>query len=174
MSKVIKMAGHQLSTDEVAEFLYTETRDKNYQSDTGCAYGRFCHHPLAAPGTPWDDLTSNQKMQAMAMSLFHLLALGDDVDNPIVIVTPSVIREFWCPCHGCYGNVIPENLAKVFERVYTEVETFHNKSGRTPLFENLTHEQKMREISPFVSSRFEEIVKELLAVPSVHCEKYQD
>ena len=171
MSKVIKMAGHQLSTGEVAEFLYTETRDKNYQSDTGCAYGRFCHRPLAAPGTPWDDLTSNQKMQAMAMSLFHLLALGDDLDNPIVIVTPSVIREFWCPC---YGNVIPENLAKVFERVYTEVETSHNKSERTPLFENLAHEQKMKEISSFVSNRFEEIVKELLAVPGVYCDKYQN
>lgn len=37
MSKTVILMGKSMPTKDVAEFLYAETRDKNYQAETGCA-----------------------------------------------------------------------------------------------------------------------------------------
>ena len=78
MSKTVILMSKSMPTKDVAEFLYTETRDKNYQAETGCAYAKFNSCKIAEPGTKWEELTPSQKMQAMSMSLFQMLGNGDD------------------------------------------------------------------------------------------------
>lgn len=67
MSKTVILMSKSMPTKDVAEFLYTETRDKNYQAETGCAYAKFNSCKIAEPGTKWEELTPSQKMQAMSI-----------------------------------------------------------------------------------------------------------
>lgn len=126
MSKTVILMGKSMPTKDVAEFLYAETRDKNYQAETGCAYAKFNSCKIAEPDTKWEELTPSQMMQAMSMSLFQMLGNGDDRGEPILIKTANTTKEVWCPF---YADKVAVESANVFERVYAEVKAAFDYSG---------------------------------------------
>lgn len=116
MSKTVILMGKSMPTKDVAEFLYAETRDKNYQAETGCAYAKFNSCKIAEPGTEWEELTLSQKMQAMSMSMFQMLGNGDDRGEPILIKTANTTKEVWCP----FTQTRSPSKARMSSSVFTQ------------------------------------------------------
>ena len=169
MSKTVILMGKSMPTKDVAEFLYAETRDKNYQAETGCAYAKFNSCKIAEPDTKWEELTPSQMMQAMSMSLFQMLGNGDDRGEPILIKTANTTKEVWCPF---YADKVAIKAANVFERIYAEVKAAYEENSAFAKFDTLNHEEKMCEISLYVMHNFENILKEIEDIPGVQNGKY--
>lgn len=154
---------------EEAHIIYAETRDKNYQAETGCAYAKFNSCKIAEPDTKWEELTPSQMMQAMSMSLFQMLGNGDDRGEPILIKTANTTKEVWCPF---YADKVAIKAANVFERIYAEVKAAYEENSAFAKFDTLNHEEKMCEISSYVMHNFENILKEIEAIPGIQTGKY--
>lgn len=108
-------------------------------------------------------------MQAMSMSLFQMLGNGDDRGEPILIKTANTTKEVWCPF---YADKVAIKAANVFERIYAEVKAAYEENSAFAKFDTLNHEEKMCEISSYVMHNFENILKEIEAIPGIQTGKY--